>query len=323
MALVTTNIKENFTTDAEFRTFCSAIHAFFVAAGLTQTADSGQINLTTVAKPTAITTIAGYEVWRFSDTDQAAAPIYFKIEYGSNTTAANNPAIFISVGSGSDGAGTLTATGYPGGGTVIARKQLSVQATGASGSATSPCYFDYLADGSGFVMALWPAVANANAAGAMGFVIERFRDGDGTPNADGFNISMFRASSSSGSLSLDGRFFLTGATQPTTNATNLSMPSDAFGVANGSAIMGTVLYPWPIFTGIVPRLGGPSQLLLGIGNNDLATAVTFNMSHYGTSRTWMSLGVGNVSGGGGSIGWGGLSGASGTPGIRGIAIRAD
>jgi len=109
--------------DTEFRAFAQAIHDALAAMGLVQTADTGQINLTTVTKPVAANTVAGYEIWRFADTHQAAAPIFFKIEYGTGN-AATNPAVWLQVSSGSNGSGALT-------GAPSARRQVR-----ASGSAT-------------------------------------------------------------------------------------------------------------------------------------------------------------------------------------------
>lgn len=99
----------SFTTDAKFRTWGAAINAALTAAGLTNTADTGQINWTTVTKPIATATQAGYEIWRFNDTLQSTKPIFIRIGYGSGGVASgNSPATWITVGTGSDGAGTIT-----------------------------------------------------------------------------------------------------------------------------------------------------------------------------------------------------------------------
>lgn len=79
------------TNDVEFRAFVQEYHDSLVTIGLTQTSDTGQINPATVNKPTVNNTSAGYEIWRFNDTMQATSPIFLKIEYGLNVTAANQP----------------------------------------------------------------------------------------------------------------------------------------------------------------------------------------------------------------------------------------
>lgn len=307
MTLRTDSRNDSMSSDVLFRAWVQAMHDHFAAAGLVQTSDTGQVNLATVVRP-AISSSAGYEIWRFADTDQAAAPIYFKIEYGANTTAISSPSVWVTVGTGSDGAGTITATGWPSG-VITTRKQLSVSATGAASGVTQTSYFDYLADGSGFILALWPG--STAALGGYGFGIERFRDPDGTPSEDGVNVFFIAGTSSTGSAGQEGRFYAAGATQPTTPAGPLT-PAGTVGPANSSALFGTVLRPYPVFTGCKPRLGGPSQLLMAIGAGDLAVGVTFSMDHYGTSRTWLSLGAS-----GSANGWGSLSSGLIVPVIRG------
>lgn len=307
------NIKDNFTTDAEFRLLATLVHDHFVAAGLVQTADSGQINLASVVKPAAITTVAGYEVWRFDDTLAGSFPIYFKIEYASNGTSANNAAFWITVGTGSDGAGTITSTALANAGTVQARKQISVATTGAASGIVLPCYFDYMSDGTGFTLAMWPSATSA--LGGMGFGIERIRDYDGSATSDGFNMFYFAQTTTTGTAGFDGRMFLAGSLQPTVQISLWPSPQLTLAPLNTSAVMGTTLYPWPVFTGVLPRLGGPSQLFFGLGRNDLATGVTFTLPHYGTSHTWVSLGAG-----GSASGWGSVGASSA---LSSIAMRAD
>lgn len=94
------------TNDAEFRAWGSALSAALAAVGLTQTADSGQINWLTVSRP-GTNTAAGYEIWRFNDALQATAPIYIKVEYGTGGST-TRPQIWITVGTGTNGAGTIT-----------------------------------------------------------------------------------------------------------------------------------------------------------------------------------------------------------------------
>lgn len=105
-----TTAPANFTnsSDANFRTWGSYISARMAAVGLVKTSDTGQIDFTTVLAPVAISTFMGYEIWRLADSLQASAPVYLKIEYGSSTGSANNPAMRFQFGSGSNGSGTLT-----------------------------------------------------------------------------------------------------------------------------------------------------------------------------------------------------------------------
>lgn len=98
------------TTDAEFRAWGSALSAAMQTCGLLPSADTGQINWTTVARPAGANTPAGYEIYQFTDALQATSPIFVKIEYGTGTTLTNygSPALWLTVGQGSNGTGTLT-----------------------------------------------------------------------------------------------------------------------------------------------------------------------------------------------------------------------
>jgi hypothetical protein len=98
--------------NTQFRAWGAELNAKLTAMGLTQTADTGQINWATVTKA-AINSEAGYEIWRFNDALQATAPIFIRIGYG---TGANilNPRIQIIFGNTSNGAGLVQFNGVTG-----------------------------------------------------------------------------------------------------------------------------------------------------------------------------------------------------------------
>ena len=93
------------TSDAGFRTWGAEFHAALLSVGLTLTSDTGQINWTTVTRST-IGLSSGYEIWRFNDSLQATSPIFIKFEFG--TATGNYPFMYITIGNGSNGSGTLT-----------------------------------------------------------------------------------------------------------------------------------------------------------------------------------------------------------------------
>ena len=99
----------NFTTDAKFRAWGLANKTAILASGMVQTADTGQVDWTTVTKGTATQTLRGYEIYRFDDSLQGVAPIYIRIGYYTNfTTSGNGMTLQGSIGTGSDGAGNIT-----------------------------------------------------------------------------------------------------------------------------------------------------------------------------------------------------------------------
>src|SRR3954462_11008588 len=99
----------NFTTPLDhtsttgFRAWGSEFSAGLATVGLVQTADTGQINWSTVTIPGA-NTAAGYEIWRFAD-----STLYLKFEYGTAPSTVQ-PQMWITVGTGSNGSGTITGT---------------------------------------------------------------------------------------------------------------------------------------------------------------------------------------------------------------------
>ncbi len=101
------------TTDATFRTFGAALNAAIASTGLVQTADTGQINWTTVLKPTNGSVI-GYEIWRFDDSLQGTAPVFIKFTWTGLAQETSGPSNAFRwdyiAGTGSNGTGTITGT---------------------------------------------------------------------------------------------------------------------------------------------------------------------------------------------------------------------
>jgi hypothetical protein len=105
MTTSTTTTPIDQTSDAAFRNWVAEIITQLAAVGLTQTADTGQINTSTVTRA-AVNTAAGYTIWRFSDTLQSTSPIFLKLEFGSGSFT-NYPQMWVSISTGTNGAGTL------------------------------------------------------------------------------------------------------------------------------------------------------------------------------------------------------------------------
>lgn len=116
------------TSDAGFRAWGSTLSSNLATAGLIQTADTGQINWATVTRP-AVNIAAGYEIWRLANSS-----LFFKIEYGTGSSAANVPQMWITVGTGSNGSGTLS-------GQVSTR---SIWTVNQSPSSTAAAYNTYI-----------------------------------------------------------------------------------------------------------------------------------------------------------------------------------
>lgn len=164
------------TNDAQFRAWGSELSAKLLALGLVQTADTGQINWVTVTRP-GTNTAAGYEIWRFNDSLQGSAPIFFKLEYGTGN-AANTPAVWLTVGTGSNGSGTIT-------GTATTRVQSSVNSTATNTVANYPSYACAV---DGFLGVSTKVGAAGTSRGYAGFIICRTCDATGAPTTTGFVV---------------------------------------------------------------------------------------------------------------------------------------
>jgi hypothetical protein len=106
MTTYSTNTRIRQDSDETFREWGSEINTALTTIGLVQTADTGQINWTTVTRAAA-SSDAGYEIWYMNDSLHSTKPIYIKLIYGSAGTTSRGR-LKVEVGTGSDGAGNIT-----------------------------------------------------------------------------------------------------------------------------------------------------------------------------------------------------------------------
>jgi|SRR6188768_490336 len=112
-ALVSSN-----TTDAQFRGWATFIRdVFLLSGGWMQTADTGQMNFATVLAPTVANTKQGYAVFRMNDALQATSPVFVRLDFGGGASP-SGPGLWLTVGTGSDGAGNITNKRFDGGASV-------------------------------------------------------------------------------------------------------------------------------------------------------------------------------------------------------------
>jgi hypothetical protein len=164
------------STDANFRSWGKSLSDALEALGVTKTADTGQIDWSTVLKPSGSPMVMGYEIRQFTDDLQAANPVIIKFEYGASTSGSGGPCpgIKITVGSASDGAGALTGS---------TSSVFSLFSTASDAVVFYPSYVS--SDGGRVNLALW---ISETATLPLAFWIERLKDTNGAPIADGVNI---------------------------------------------------------------------------------------------------------------------------------------
>lgn len=179
MATLTgTHVCDN-STLAHFKDWAQSISTAFSTFGWTQTTDTGQVNWTTIASVPAASNYV-YEIWQAADTQASTTPIFIKVEYGSGSSGATRPSLRITVGTSSNGSGTITgsiissAPWYPGG---------TSGGAPAQGSTLFNCY--YSGDAGEIRIYMWSSTSLT--LGTV-FAIERSKDSSGNKTTDYFTV---------------------------------------------------------------------------------------------------------------------------------------
>ncbi|MBA0084319.1 MAG: hypothetical protein HRJ53_04920 [Acidobacteria bacterium Pan2503] len=322
MTTFSTNTTLDQSSNVNFQTWVNLVYnALVTQCGLTQTGDTGQMAVPCVtAAPNAGSQSAGFYIFRFNDTLQATLPIFFKLEFGSGAGGANYPGMAVTLGTGSNGSGTITSAGY------------SVQsgATGMSTTPRLPCGWGGSVQGQtttnfpsrfcynttqGFCgVAMQIGQGGTANVGPMGFFIFRNVNATGAPVATGFQcVANFynTAGPTQGGSSTGGYatiFNATtntvfgssgGATNPGVNAAgyNYWMNIPPYSVSGTIMNAGTAGQIFPVYQMDPAATTGPPNI--GITNamaigciNDLAVNSTVTTTILGsTSLTYIQVGV--------------------------------
>lgn len=106
---VSTTLHPDCSTDLNFRAWTQFIEDTLVATGgWSVTSDTGQTVPSTMAHPTGNNQAVGYRIYTMSDSLQSTAPVFMKVEYGQSPFAGSIPGTWITIGTGSNGSGTIT-----------------------------------------------------------------------------------------------------------------------------------------------------------------------------------------------------------------------
>jgi len=254
------------TTDANFRLWGLALRAALLAVNWIRTADTGQIDWTTVLAPVANYTFQGYEIWRMNDALQGTTPLFMKLEYGSDNNAAR-PALRVSFASSTDGAGNLTGVVY-----------LTPTLFGC-GQNNATLFRSYVTgDANRLAFMLFRGTAGGQFSYPVLLTIERSKNQSGGDSASGFQLALF---------SWDNAVvqFLKAA-NPQTTSTDRELVA-----ANGtnSGIDGNVTgFTTPVYFSPAPQQ--PGLDMFGTCNNsDIAEFTTLVMNVYGGPHTFIAL----------------------------------
>lgn len=268
MTAVATTTPIEHSSDATFRVWAAEVITQLLAAGITQTADTGQINTGTVTRP-GTNTNAGYAIFRFNDSMQGTAPIFFRIDFGTGSVA-TGPRMQITVGTGSNGSGTITGIGLAattiGGGTA--------PASTVTNYGFRICYVD------GFLGFMWKLGATAGTGVALSF------------------FAIARSVDSSGAATAEAAVVYTGVTNPAvqqvryTLGTSVIMTTGSYSLIHGgftASLVGgaaQVFRHYQAMPKVVPNKYLMTVLSAEIGNNTTFTAQPIDA----TSHTFISGG---------------------------------
>lgn len=169
MATQSSTTAVSHSSTANFRIWGGELSGMLTSAGLPKSGDTGQANWTTANRPAANGSV--YEIRYLNDSLHATNPLYFKIEYGTNDSA-GNPCIWVTCGSSTNGAGTITGTTY------FSRVKLFADAACGGGT-----YFTGVCVRSGYFAMVWKRGAMTDV--TPFFAVCRSCDDSGDPTATG------------------------------------------------------------------------------------------------------------------------------------------
>lgn len=255
-------LPQTIADDAAFRAWGQGIGDAMVACGLVRQNDSGHIDWTTVAQPLQGGN-AGWEIFRFNDGLQTTAPIFIKVEWGTSSNGVSGKQMWITLGAGTDGAGTLTGwmsdrldldTGNNSGRTV--------QQTLVCGDTNRILVFQDIGAGVSFGIA---------------FAVERTHNAAGGDTALGVNVTT-HAQTAFDHIYCSWAFGQISAE----TAAGALVPS------TGSGSIGSQTMVFPIFPPAGPYLN-PLMSLMVVFAANVTAGVPFQVGHYGASRTFLPL----------------------------------
>lgn len=276
------------TTDAAFRVWGSELSVKLAAVGMVQTADTGQINWTTVTRA-AGSTAAGYEIWRLSSSN-----LFFKLEYGSGN-ANTSPSLWLTAGTGSNGSGTLT-------GQQSTRKQVGATANPTS---TTTNYQSYLCASANYFGLAWKIGASAASQPRAFIGCMQTVDGTGATTSVGY----MQFVSTAGGFSAQCVATTAAVTGTATTGNIMFVPNNSSAVpttfADGAGNTQAMLWWYSILgtTPMVPMLHCATILPV-----DLTLGNTASMTLVGsTPHTYINVGIGLIGDGANIIGASNLS----------------
>ncbi|HLW51330.1 MAG TPA: hypothetical protein VKW06_00680 [Candidatus Angelobacter sp.] len=250
------------------------------ASGTVTVALTTQVNethagsATTTAVAAVPSTIGAYEIWAPGDALQTGSTQFFlKVQYGNQSTTTNQPSVGFSIGSATNGAGTLT-------GNTIGIYQSNSQSPVSGSTSLFEFDFSYDTDRLGIMV-------RNNSSLAFLFVVERTHNTDGTDSTDGvvmFFIGVNQFTKMRVLVFSPAVLAAVERSQTGGSDWHISMPvippqnSDSF----NSSIPVAPMFP------DYGKYGNPMTTYAATGNNDVAEGMLLTTTLYGATRTYMA-----------------------------------
>jgi hypothetical protein len=260
------------STDAHFRLWAQFIEDTLVTTGgWLVTADTGQTTPATLLHPTVGNTKQGYRIYTMNDALQSTAPVFMRIDFGMGLVSV--PGIWITIGSGSDGAGNILNKWFDGGSlgtpTILPPGSSSTQVTNSYGSA----------DTNRLSLGLF-CYAGANY--QLVFTIERTKDVSGNDTPIGL-LLIYNHQSVTQTIDTTRFLYFGGGAQPTAENLNYILtknnPSETFG---GDIGVGVIIH----FRGVAQQ---PGTNFMVVCSNDVSPQGQVSLFLYGQTRTYQHL----------------------------------
>jgi hypothetical protein len=246
--------------------------------------------------PAANTTFQGYMIFRFNDTLQSTSAIYVKLEFGRGG-GAQDPGLMGTMGTGSNGSGTITGASTARSALFYSNSTPSV----VTNYATYACYNTT----QGFLGVMYKLGSSNSSAGWGTLLVFRSVDNTGAPTADTANILVNNPNTTNGTaaggsmLMIDyngngsGAQGISSTVAP--NGATGSWTASIWGVIpfnNYSTLRGTAGQLFPCFqykgNTTTPGLGITNAIALGAGAEFSAGATTTATILGSTSLTYVA-----------------------------------
>lgn len=264
MATSTGNFVCDNSTLTNFKAWAQAISNALSAFGWLQTADTGQVNWGTIGSVPSSTYV--YEIWKTND---SLTQLFLKMEYGFSSTQV---AIKVTVGTGSNGSGTITGTIAP---TAVVITNGGNVLPNQGAATTFSCYLS--GDAGEFRFLMW--TNNAVNTLPTFFCIERSKDATGAKTGDYWTVLW-------GSQAVPRQQTIRSSgliqTLETCFVTFISSNNNTTGSFNGTVAA------FPFFP-IIGEIGNPMLGVAAVISSDVSDGATVTVaSMYGSTHTYIS-----------------------------------